>query len=56
MRIAHRDTLCVLLTSRVIAGLWNVMPPGMIAAGQKTNVTSIHSNDSHARSTQCIKS
>ena len=46
--IAHRYTLCMLLTTRVITGLWNVMLPGMSAAGQNTNVTSIHSSDSHA--------
>ena len=48
----HRDILCMLFTTRVMTGLWNVIPPGMSAAGQKINITCIHSSDSHAKSTQ----
>ena len=50
--VSHRDTLCVLFTTGVMASLWNVMSPSMSAAGQKTNMISIHSSDSHAKSKQ----
>ena len=34
----------MLFTTRVIAGLWNMMPPDMSAVGKKKNITSIHSH------------